>query len=812
MEIFFLEKEKKTINQSGGFKKEVQEKMTPMKEDQPFLQLIVNKNPEETKKQIPPKYVPSPYPNLYQVNMPQYLQPGHVFYNPVAPVEPLIYPLNNIINIRSDNPLTNHTTARRIIEHHLPKNVDFTQSTLLSRIRVKDFITTSMIKTKDGQNISFNEGILSKIIPVATNPNKYHLFSESPYEGLPNNLLIYKTCYPLKANNVEAKCSEGSSSICMKLYDITREVYDSIKTNNSPNNYNIWREIRFYEFMREEVLSKNVCPNFVLMYSYYLSQNPGISFSSITDKLYNNTNNNQNKNNNIFKRDRNDTNNYIISDMTLNKIYGNNNIKVKIQEQDDKPKSTNTTKSSGNMITILSECPDYNLLTWASDRYRLTGSIKKQIGSGFHNDDTWMTVFFQLLSSLVILEREKIYLKDMNLHDNVYVKIIRKDKNDDEKTSDISKQHWLYVIDGIEYYIPIPITDAVQVYLDLSCRETKGNNDIEKFIMGNYTSLLSKKCILGYLRSEEIDRINKNINSENMKQTVDNLLKRMSDDIKINFRNFNTDIISIIKNGDKNIQDLKSFFMGCDSLQNKNNLDNKTLTIVNSMKNNSKINISEILYLAQYLGYDLNQTIKNLISFVILDLVNKTKDNEIKVFSSKLFNDNISNNVFNNLFKDNVKNLFNPNNFGNTFITSHGNSEGVIPTTKILDMLTNITRNINNKNIKELIFDNFKNYLNNRIGTPIREKEKQIMNKQPGGEFKKGDMVIYRTGGDEYVWVLYMDNNEILTKNNNIYSKLTVSRNVLYEYSKIEKVDQDISVKDGYILDNRNRKEMYIIE
>merc|ERR1712070_508255 len=45
--------------------------------------------------------------------------------------------------------------------------------------------------------------------------------------------------------------------------------------------YDEWRELSYYEFVREKILKKKICPNFSLMYGYHLPTKCGINFNDL---------------------------------------------------------------------------------------------------------------------------------------------------------------------------------------------------------------------------------------------------------------------------------------------------------------------------------------------------------------------------------------------------------------------------------------------------------------------------------------------------------------------------------------------------
>ena len=44
------------------------------------------------------------------------------------------------------------------------------------------------------------------------------------------------------------------------------------------------------------------------------------------------------------------------------------------------------------------------------------------INTGYHNDDVWYSVLFQLAHSMFLMQEKDIYITDFNLENNVFIK------------------------------------------------------------------------------------------------------------------------------------------------------------------------------------------------------------------------------------------------------------------------------------------------------------------------------------------------------------------------------------------------------
>jgi hypothetical protein len=109
--------------------------------------------------------------------------------------------------------------------------------------------------------------------------------------------------------------------------------------------------------------------------------------------------------------------------------------------------SININLNSGKSIILLTEAPHNNIIAWASPVYKVTGSLRKMIGTGFHKEEVWYSVLFQLMYILYILQKEEIYFNELSLKNNIYIKDINYDN--------ANIQYLIYSIDELPYYVPL---------------------------------------------------------------------------------------------------------------------------------------------------------------------------------------------------------------------------------------------------------------------------------------------------------------------------------------------------------------------
>ena len=101
---------------------------------------------------------------------------------------------------------------------------------------------------------------------------------------------------------------------------------------------------------------------------------------------------------------------------------------------------------AGKALVTLTESPNYNLYGWACRTYEIEGVVRSMINTGYHKSEVWMSVLFQLLVALYVLQKHQIAFNEFSLEDNVYIK--------DTTTHQNITRYWKYNIDGLDYYIP----------------------------------------------------------------------------------------------------------------------------------------------------------------------------------------------------------------------------------------------------------------------------------------------------------------------------------------------------------------------
>jgi hypothetical protein len=424
----------------------------------------------------PSPYVPVPnpyYPYSTNMGIPWQYQPNNV-------------PIIKKYNISLGGPNGDITKLANLYEDILPNEGNVsnnTFNTIKERIIIHRYIRSIFVKTGDGEELLINGGqntsseitnLLSHVKLLEINPYHYSKLTDNPYRTLPSNFIMYRSCYPVKMgayNNVE--CSKSSIGMNVRIYLMS--AYDAeIYTNQlDRHNSDIWRELDYYQYIRDEVIKTMMSPNFISIHSYYITKNTGINFKKF-DTIRGNL---ELKNMNIEKMN-NDLRNKLYLDQIIRdqikdkKVIINFNdllalgivppltpfrqlisdnernkaIEIKINNE-VKKNTYNKVFDSDKCLVILSEAPTQQVFDWATRSYELSsGPIKKMLQSGYHDDKVWESLFFQLLIAMIIMFNKEIMFTEFSLKDNVFIKDLRH--------NDQNVGIWKYIFKGTEYYIP----------------------------------------------------------------------------------------------------------------------------------------------------------------------------------------------------------------------------------------------------------------------------------------------------------------------------------------------------------------------
>jgi len=255
----------------------------PPKQENPALLSLEYRPPPPPKKTIEQ--------NLARTYQQPYLQPFYQPFNPMGYYGPQYVPPVVVKNytIQTDDVTGSLKKLSMVYEDVLP-NRKFSPShtTLSERIRDYQFIRAVLLNNADGNDIDLHgtsmNSICSHVKIDNDNVNPYNPYkhSENPFKGLPYGFLLFKSGYPIRNVNSSIEYAQDSTEINLRIYKMLEGSYDMIRVNKGIHyKYDEWREVAFYEYIRDHILKKNICPNFVNMYGFYISRDACIDYDGI---------------------------------------------------------------------------------------------------------------------------------------------------------------------------------------------------------------------------------------------------------------------------------------------------------------------------------------------------------------------------------------------------------------------------------------------------------------------------------------------------------------------------------------------------
>jgi hypothetical protein len=352
-------------------------------------------------------------------------------------IQPFEQPVqSNIINYNvirhNDEQFDIYYGMRRdgVILDELPIKVS--NLTINDRILIHNVVYSNYFKLTNGNEISMNDALCKNIFKAMkfldVNPyvHKCGIINyNNPYEKLCYGFILYRSCYPIQVNGRKIGCSSNSLGMNIKIYMMSEKDDQVMKNNSSSKESKVWNEIRYYTECYNRFLKPKLSPNFPLMYGYFIGKDCKLDWDKIFQKGHP-----------TYVNDK-------------NKIKLINAVQPSIYQINNKPIVNSKSVSSGNcgkVVVSFSEGYNYNFYSWASNHYEEHGNIKKMVYTGFHEDNVWTSILFQIIVGLYIMQKQRISFNNFDPEKHIYIKVL-------EINAKPSK-FWKYIIDNIEYYIP----------------------------------------------------------------------------------------------------------------------------------------------------------------------------------------------------------------------------------------------------------------------------------------------------------------------------------------------------------------------
>ena len=224
----------------------------------------------------PPGFVPVPNP-YYPAMNPQYAY-GY---------KPNQIPVQKYYNITLSNPVGNHSTVNDIYEDMIPGDKqDFTLTSIFERTQLTNFIRSMILEKGDGEDITISPGpnktLLSYLRLLELNP---YSIGKNPYKSLSRGFLLYNSAYPIryKQDNNSIEVAKHSTGMNVRIYQLSDGAIlaDRLAKNIDFDEFEVWREIKYYQYVREQILKTKVSPNFVGIYLYTMDKHSGIDYNKL---------------------------------------------------------------------------------------------------------------------------------------------------------------------------------------------------------------------------------------------------------------------------------------------------------------------------------------------------------------------------------------------------------------------------------------------------------------------------------------------------------------------------------------------------
>jgi hypothetical protein len=200
-------------------------------------------------------------------------------------------------------------------------------------------------------------------------------------------------------------------------------------TTKKYTDFEQWRELKYYEYIRDYILKKNVCPNFVGLFGYYINEKSQIDFDKIEEI----------KDPSKVKPKPGMASVPYTAPTTVTSLMTTLNRYNSISYA--KPEMY-----FGQALVALTESPLYNLYAFASTLYERDGAVKRMISTGYYNENIWYSILFQIMVALYILQKEEIYFNNFEVEHNIFIKDLSLHSN--------LTNFWKYRINGVDYYVP----------------------------------------------------------------------------------------------------------------------------------------------------------------------------------------------------------------------------------------------------------------------------------------------------------------------------------------------------------------------
>ena len=188
-----------------------------------------------------------PYQNMYRQNM---------IYEDILPQDLLP---NNILTI-SDRLQTCQYIKSNILDSYVKNSHD--------KMYIGETLSTMINKLNQKINEHKVNDIYAKIKSIRFNPYMINLNNtNTPFNNMPQNFLLYQSCYPIKKVNTLIECANENHKLNVRLYKYPPlDYYNTFykKEIEQFKQTHLGKELEYYNYVLEEIIKKKVCPHFII--------------------------------------------------------------------------------------------------------------------------------------------------------------------------------------------------------------------------------------------------------------------------------------------------------------------------------------------------------------------------------------------------------------------------------------------------------------------------------------------------------------------------------------------------------------------
>ncbi len=362
-------------------------------------------------------------------------------YHGMALAEPNKIPLQKIYNINLGQPGSNNSLLNTIYQDTLPGNpYVYTMVNLFQRKHLINSLRGSMIKEIDGEEMSIQPGESSFLEYIRLMEFNPYALGENPYSKLPINFLLYNGSYPIRYNVDKQKLdiAKNAMSVNIRIYALSKVALLASQVKGSvsnQNNFDVWRDILYYNYIREEIQRNKISPNFIGLILFKIDPKSNINYKELESIIKSHTS-------------KTDVERQIRSNQKTRQLLNLNTslTHLFLGGQVIDINKVNDADYSGKSLVALTEAPTCNLISWFSPSYEISGAIRTEISTGFHTPEVWRSVLFQMAYAMAVLQEKNIYIKNFSVENNIFIKDLFSDSN--------NIGHWVYTVNDIDMYIP----------------------------------------------------------------------------------------------------------------------------------------------------------------------------------------------------------------------------------------------------------------------------------------------------------------------------------------------------------------------